>query len=149
MKDPYLKPVIFGGLFIALLTIVFALGLFLWAIVGGYVAVRIATKTTKEIMTFTDSVLIGLFTGIVGSVCIDLLMVISFSSVDNQKSLIRVLEKNWPKDVQPIPNLNEILPTVFITSSVLVIFIGIFFSVIGACIAMFITNKKNKKNVSV
>jgi len=147
MKDPYLKPVIFGGLFITLLTIVFALGMFLWAIVGGYIAVRIATKTTKEIMTFTDSLLIGLLTGIVGSICIDLLMVTSFSSADNQKSLIRILEKNWPKDVQPVPNLSEILPTVFITSSILVLFIGIFFSVIGACIGLYITSKKTKQKV--
>ena len=149
MKDPYLKPVIFGGLFITLLAIIFPLGMFLWAIVGGYVAVRIAAKTTKEIIAFIDSVLIGVFAGVVGGVCIDLLMVVSFSSAENQKSLITMLEKNWPKDVQPVPNLIEILPKVFITTSIFILFICVLFSVIGGCIGMFVTNKKNKTKVSV
>ena len=67
MKDPYLKPVIFSGLLITLLTIIFAPGIFLWAIVGGYVAVRISNKFTKETpqcgVSTTDALLVGLFSG--------------------------------------------------------------------------------------
>ena len=48
MKDPFLKPVILGALLTALLSLIFALGIILWAIIGGYVAVRLAYKLGKS-----------------------------------------------------------------------------------------------------
>ena len=143
MKDPYLKPVIFGGIFITLLTVIFAPGIFLWAIVGGYITVRIAKKITKEIISILDGLLLGLFSGILGGTCIDLLAILSFKVPENQRILIRTLEKNWPKDMA-IPNFNELLPSIFLTTSIFVILITIIFATIGGYIGILISKKKEK-----
>ncbi len=144
MKDPYLKPVIFSGLLIVTLTLIFALGLILWAIIGGFLAVRIAYKTTKEIISTIDGLLLGLFSGLVGATCVDLLTIISFSSHDNRSLLIRTMEKNWPKDI-PIPDFNTILPSVFFTTCLIIFLITVCSSVLGSYIGIVISRKKNKE----
>ncbi len=144
MKDPYLKPVILGGLFITLLSVIFAPGIFLWALVGGYITVRLAFKVTKEAVKLLDGLLLGLFAGLVGGTSLDILTLISFNSSENKQLLIRTLQKNWPKDVQ-IPNFNDILPTVFITTCFIIIIISITFSTIGSYIGVLLS-QKNKKN---
>jgi len=111
MKDPYLKPVIFGGLFIILLSLVFALGIFLWAILGGYLAVRIAGKITKDTISIMDGILLGIFTGALGGCGLTVITTASFRDYDNQQLLIRTLEKNWPKEMYPIPGFKEMLPS--------------------------------------
>lgn len=143
MKDPYLKPVIFGGLFITLLSIVFAPGIFLWASIGGYIAVRLANKITKEIIPIKDGLLMGLFSGIVGGTCLDILTFLSFKSSENQRLLIRNLEKNWPKEIA-IPDFKEILPTVFITTCIFIIIISIIFSILGGYIGSLISKRTKK-----
>ena len=144
MKDPYLKPVIFGGLLITILSIIFAPAIFLWAIIGGYVTVRIANKITKEIVSIYDGLFLGLFSGIIGGACLDILTFISFRSSDNQRVLIRTLEKNWPKEAPPISNISELLPALFLTTSILVIIITVLFAVIGSYCGILISRRKNK-----
>ena len=144
MKDPYLKPVIFGGLSITMLSIVFAPGIFLWAIIGGYVAVRTANKITKEVIPLVDGLFLSLFSGIIGGTCLDVLTLVSFRSSDNQKFLIETLEKNWPKGTSPMPNFPELLPTLFLTTSILVIIITVIFSAIGGYSGVLISRRKNK-----
>lgn len=143
MKDPYLKPVILGGLFITLLSVIFAPGIFLWASIGGYIAVRLAFKVTKEVIKLLDGLLLGLFTGLVGGTSLDILTLVSFNSAENKQLLIRTLKKNWPKDVQ-IPNFNEILPTVFITTCFIIIIVSLIFSTLGAYIGVLLSQKKKK-----
>ena len=147
MKDPYLKPVIFGGIFITLLSIIFAPGIFLWAGIGGYIAVRLANKITKEIIPVRDGLLMGLFSGIVGGSCLDILTLLSFKSPDNQRLLIRTLEKNWPKEIA-VPNFIEILPTVFITTCIFIIVISIIFGILGGYIGSVISKRTTKKTES-
>ena len=141
-NDPYLKPIIFSGLFIALLSIVCPLGIFLWAAIGGYIGVKLAYKVVNEVISISDSLLIGLFAGIVSGTSLDVLAVISFLSQDNKQTLLRMLKKNWPKDVKPLPDLNEILPTVFLTTSIFILLITIVFAVIGAAVGKYIIGKK-------
>lgn len=143
IKDPYLKPVIFGGLTTALLSIIFAPGIFLWAIIGGYVAVRLTNKLTKETVSTIDSFLLGLFSGIIGATCLNLITVISFNNSDNQRILIRTLEKNWPKDL-PIPELSNLLPKILIITCILIVVVAILFSIIGSYIGFFLTKRKKK-----
>jgi len=88
--------------------------------------------------------LLGLFAGLVGGTSLDILTLISFNSSENKQLLIRTLQKNWPKDVQ-IPNFNDILPTVFITTCFIIIIISITFSTIGSYIGVLLS-QKNKKN---
>ena len=140
MKDPYLKPVIFGGLFIALLSIIFAPGIFLWAIIGGYITVRLSYKLTKEIISLTDGLLMGLFSGALGGSVLDIISFLSFKNIENKQKLISALEKNWPKDMT-LPNFQEILPSVFLTTCLLIILISILFAVIGSGIGIIITKK--------
>lgn len=142
MKDPYLKPIVFAGLLISILSIICPLGIFIWSGVGGYIAIKLAHRTTKELLVLTDSLLIGLFAGVVSGTSLDVLAVVSFLSDDNKQTLLRMLKKNWPKDVKPMPDLNEILPTVFLTTSIFILLITIVFSVIGSLIGMYIVNKK-------
>lgn len=142
-KDPYLKPVLFGGLTTALLSIVFAPGIFLWSIIGGYVAVRLAYKLTKEIASTMDSLLLGLFSGIIGATCLNLATIISFNNTDNQRILIRTLEKNWPRDI-PIPELSDLLPKILLITSILVVIVAVLFSIIGSYVGLFLTKKKKK-----
>ncbi len=144
MKDPYLKPVIFGGLLITILSAIFAPAIFLWAIIGGYLAVRIANRTTKELINISDGLFLGLFSGIIGGTCFDILTLISFRSPDNQSLLIKTLEKNWPKEAAPIPDLPNILPALFLTTSVFVIIITIVFAVLGGYLGVLISRRKNK-----
>ena len=144
MKDPYLKPVIFGGLLITMLSVIFAPAIFLWAIIGGYVTVRIANKITKEIVPIRDGIFLGLFSGIIGGACLDILTLISFKSSDNQRLLIRTLEKNWPKEMTQMPNLSELLPALFLTTSIFVIVITVLFAVIGGYGGVLISRCKNK-----
>jgi len=143
MKDPYLKPVILGGLFITLLSVIFAPGIFLWASIGGYITVRLAFKVTKEVVKLLDGLLLGLFTGIIGGTSLDILTLISFNTSENKQLLVKTLKKNWPKDVQ-IPNFNEILPTVFITTCFIIIIISIVFSTLGGYIGVLLSQKKKK-----
>ena len=143
MKDPYLKPVIFGGLFTAILSIIFAPGIFLWALIGGYITVRLAFKVTKEAIKYLDGLLLGLLSGFTAGTCIDILTLISFNSAENKRLLIRTLEKNWPKDVQ-IPNFNDVLPSVFIMTCLLIILVCVIFSTVGSYIGTFISNRNKK-----
>lgn len=146
MKDPYLKPVIFGGLVVAVLSLIFAPGIFLWAALGGYVAIRLSYKLTKEIISIWDGILIGTFSGLIGGACLDIFTIISFRDSDNKRSLIRALEKSWPKDI-PVPDLTEILPSLFITTCILIILISVIFSIIGAYLGTVITKKKASKKI--
>ncbi len=143
MNDPYLKPVIFGGLLISILSVICPLGIFIWSGVGGYVAAKLVHRVTKELLLLTDSLLVGLFVGIVSGTSLDVLAIVSFSSDDNKQTLVRMLKKNWPKDVKPIPDLNEMLPAVFLTTSVFILLITILFSIIGSLVGMYIVNKKD------
>ena len=144
MNDPYLKPVIFGGLLITMLSVIFAPAIFLWAIIGGYIAVRVANNIIKEIISVSDGIFLGLFSGIIGGTCIDILTLVSFRSSENQHMLIRTLEKNWPKEASPMPNLPEILPTLFLVTGIFVIIIAILFAVIGGYCGVLISRRKNK-----
>ena len=146
MKDPYLKPVIFGGLLIAMLSVVFIPAIFLWAIIGGYVAVRLANKITKVIISVSDAIFLGLFSGIIGGTCLDILTLLSFRSPDNQSILIRTLEKNWPKEATPMPNLTNLLPALFLTTCIFVILITVLFAVIGGYLGVLISRRRNKIN---
>lgn len=143
MKDPYLKPVIFGGLLIAILSTIFSLGIFIWAAIGGYVTVRLANKITKEIISYLDGLLLGLLTGTVGGVCLDILTAFSFNDTSNKQLLIRTLEKSWPKDLKLL-DIKEALPSIFLITYVLIIIISVFFSLIGAFIGITISKQKPK-----
>ena len=147
MKDPYLKPVIFGGLLITMLSVIFAPAIFLWAIIGGYVAVRIANKITKESISLIDSLFLGFFSGIIGGTSLDILTLLSFKSPDNQRLLIRTLEKNWPKEISSMPNFPEILPALFLTTSVFIIFITVLFAVIGSYGGVLISRRKKSRDM--
>lgn len=142
LKDPYLKPVIFGGLTTALLSVVFAPGIFIWSIVGGYVTSRLSHKLTKEIFPLIDCFLLGLFSGIVGATVINIVTVFSFQNPENRRILIKTLEKNWPRDMTPIPDFSEVLPTIFLATSILIVVITVIFSTIGSYIGL-ILNKRN------
>ncbi|MBI3590023.1 MAG: hypothetical protein HY094_01430 [Candidatus Melainabacteria bacterium] len=144
MKDPYLKPVIFGGLFITMLSVVFAPGIFLWAIVGGYITVRLAKKLTKETIPLLEGLLLGLFSGVIGGTCLDVLTVISFKSPENQQLLIRTLEKNWPREIHPPANFHDILPSIFVTTCIFVVLISILFASIGGYIGTVISKQTKK-----
>ena len=144
MKDPFLKPVILSALLTAILSLIFALGIILWAIIGGYVAVRLAYKTTKETITLIDGLLLGLFSGIIGATCLDILTILSFSSHDNQNMLIRAMEKNWPKDMQ-IPDFNAMLPSIFFTTCMIIFLTTVVSSVLGSYIGILLSRKKGKQ----
>ncbi len=144
MKDPYLKPVILGGLFITLLSIVFALGIFLWAIVGGYITVRLTNKITKQAISVVDGLLIGLFSGIIGGCCLNIITTFSFKSFDNKRLLIRTLEQNWPKEMYPIPEFQEMLPSIFLTTCVIIMIITTGFALIGGLIGVLVSKRTNK-----
>lgn len=141
MKDPFLKPVILGGLFIALLSVIFAPGIFLWALIGGYITVRISSKITKEVFSLVDILLLGTLSGIIGGTCLDVITTLSFKTPENRHSLILTLEKNWPKDM-PVPNFNDILPSIFLTTCIFIVVISIVFAIIGAFIGRYISEKK-------
>lgn len=143
MKDPFFKPVILGGLLIALLSIIFAPGIFLWAAIGGYITVRLARKITKESLLFFDVLLLGVFSGIIGGALLDVITSFSFKSPENQRNIISILERNWPKEIS-YPNFNEILPSVFLMSCMFIILISILFSTIGAYVGMFVNKKTNQ-----
>ncbi len=142
IKDPYLKPVIFGGLLTTLLSVIFAPGIFLWSIIGGYVTVRVSNRATGGIVSILDSLFLGLFSGILGGVCLDILTIVSFQSSESQRILIRTLKANWPKDTAPIPNFVDILPTLFLTTSILVVIITILFSIVGSYLGVLISRRK-------
>ena len=144
MKDPYLKPVVFGGLLITILSVIFAPAIFLWAIIGGYVTVRIANKITKEIISVRDGLFLGLFSGIIGGTCLDILTLVSFRSNDNKQMLLRALEKNWPKEASQMPNFLELLPALFLITSIFAIIITILFAVIGGYSGVLISRRKKK-----
>ncbi len=144
MKDPFLKPVILGALLTSVLSLIFALGVILWAIIGGYVAVRLAYKTTKEAITLVDGLLLGLFSGIIGATCLDMLTVLSFSSHDNQNMLIRTMEKNWPKDIQT-PDFHLMLPSIFFTTCAIIFLVTVISSVIGSYIGIILSKKKGNQ----
>lgn len=146
MKDPYLKPVIFGGIIIAILSLIFAPGIVLWAALGGYIAVRLSYKSIKEIISIFDGILIGALSGLIGGGCLDVLTIITFKDPDNKGSLIRALERSWPKDLS-VPNLKEMLPSIFITTCILILLISVIFSIIGGYVGTFVTKKVTKKNI--
>ena len=105
-------------------------------------AVRIANKITKEIMSMRDGLFLGLFSGITGGTCLDILTLVSFRSTDNQRMLIRTLEKNWPKEAGSAPNFPELLPALFLTTSIFVIVIAVLFAVIGAYGGILVSRRK-------
>ena len=144
IKDPYLKPVILGGLVITGLSLVFSIGIFLWAIVGGYITVRLANKITEKAVSIGDGLLLGLFSGVVGGSLLNVITVIAFQSPENQRLLINTLEKNWPKEMHPIPHFKELLPSLFITVCIFIIIISILFALIGACIGSMISRNTKK-----
>lgn len=145
VKDPFLKPVILSGIFITLLSIIFAPGIFLWAGIGGYIAVRLAFKITKEIINIKDGLILGLMSGLLGGTCLDIFTVISFKTPENQRILLKTLEKNLPNDLSSTVNINEILPSILLITSLLIIIISCLFSVIGSYIGVLVS-KRNKKN---
>lgn len=145
MKDPYFKPVVFCGLMMTLLSIVFAPGIFLWAIVAGYIAVRLSYKLTKELITLTDSLLLGLFSGLVGGTLLNILAILSFKNPDNKKVLISTLKKNWPPDMQPMPEFSELLPSIFLSTCLIIIVVCVVFCVIGTFIGYITTKRKASK----
>ena len=145
MKDPFLKPVILGGLTITFLSATFAPGICLWAIIGGYLTTKLAIKISKEVITLTDGLLLGIFTGIIGGTSLDVLTIFSFNSPENKRLLIDALKKNWPKDLQT-PNFNDILPVVFLTTCFFIIIISIIFALIGVYAGIFAHNKKKRIN---
>ena len=142
MKDPYLKPVIFGGLFITILSLIFGLGIIIWSLIGGYITLRVANKITKEVVSLLDGLLLGIFSGIIGGTCLNILTFISFRTPDNQRLLIRILEKNWPKEITPPGNFHEILPSLFVTVCLFIIVITTAFSALGAYIGIIVSKKK-------
>ena len=144
MKDPYLKPVIFGGLFIVLLSIIFALGIFLWAIIGGYITVRLTNKITKQAISIIDGLLLGIFSGVIGGCCLNIITTVSFKSYDNKRLIIKTLEQNWPKDMYPIPEFKEMLPEIFLTTCVIILIVTIVFALIGGGIGVLVSKKTNK-----
>ena len=143
MKDPYLKPVIFSGLLITLLTIIFAPGIFLWAIVGGYVAVKLSYKLIKEIISIKDSLLLGLFSGIIGGTCLNLLSILTFNDPHNQKILISTLKNHWPNELA-VPDFYQMLPSIFFITCILIVLISVVFSVLGSYFG-FVMSKHDKK----
>ena len=143
--DPYLKPVIIGGLFNTILSMIFAPGIFIWSALSGYIAVITAYNLTRKLIPTIDGVLIGVFTGIFGGTFLDVLTIISLKTPENQRLIIRTLEKNWPKELSIPANLNEILPSVFITTSILIILVSIICAVVGSCLGMMITRKKKER----
>ena len=146
MKDPYFKPVIFSGLLITVLSIVFAPAIFLWALVGGYLAVRLAIKTAKHsAISVPDGAFLGLFSGLIGGACLDIITVISFNSFENRRLLIKTLEKNWPHDVQPLTNnIAEMLPAILTTTCLLVVVISTIFAILGAILGVVISRRRDK-----
>lgn len=144
MNDPFLKPVILGGLLISVLSIIFAPGIFLWAIVGGYITVRLSSKFTQETISKIDVLLLGLFSGIIGGTSLDMITALSFRSPENRQSLIRIIEKSWPKELSPISNLQELLPSLFFSTCIFIIFVTVLFSIVGAFIGLFISKKAKK-----
>ena len=142
MKDPFLKPVILGGILIALLSVIFAPGIFLWAITGGYLTVKAASKALNDVVTFMDGLLLGVFSGILGGVCLDMLAVISFNTSENHRLLLKTLEMNWPKDIQQPLNINAMLPSILFITCILIILISVIFSVIGSSCGVLLAKKK-------
>ena len=144
MKDPYLKPVIFGGLLITLLSLIFSIGIFLWAIIGGYITVRLANKFTEKAILITDALLLGLFSGIVGGSLLNILTILSFQSPDTQRLLIRTLEKNWPKEMYPIPEFKQLMPSIFITICIFIILSSSLFATLGGFIGIIVPKRIKK-----
>lgn len=142
MKDPYLKPVILGGMLIVILTIIFAPGIFIWAILGGYLSFNLAKKINKDSISLLECFLIGLFTGIIGGISLDLISAISFNSPESQKLLVDIIKTKWPSEL-PLPNIKEILPMVYALSSILILVISIIFSMIGSYVGLIISKKKH------
>ncbi|OGI19023.1 MAG: hypothetical protein A3B68_07405 [Candidatus Melainabacteria bacterium RIFCSPHIGHO2_02_FULL_34_12] len=147
MNDPFLKPVILGGLLITILSIVFAPGLFIWAIVGGFIAIRLASKVIAGKIPLMDTLLVGVFSGLIGGTCLDIITVISFNSPDNKIMLINALKKNWPIDI-PKPDFQQILPSIFFTTCALIVIASVIFAIIGSYLGTVIpkrsTNDKPK-----
>lgn len=147
MKDPYLKPVILGGLVIALLSMIFAPGIFIWAIIGGYVAVRLSNKNIKELISYIDTLILGILTGITGGTLLDIFSAFSFYSVENKRLLITTLEKSWPKEMYPKPDFYEAFPSIFLITCIMIIIISILFAIIGAFAGLYISKKKAAKKI--
>ena len=142
IKDPFLKPVIFGGLIITMLSIIFAPAIFLWSVIGGFIAIRMVSKLSEEVASILDSVLVGLFTGVIGGTCINILAVLSFRDPENKRALIQTLEKNWPPDMTPMPNFAETLTSILFTTCLLIIGICVAFSILGSFIGYKVNMKK-------
>lgn len=145
-KDPYLKPVILSGLFITFLSIIFAPGVFLWAAIGGYIAVRLSEKITKETINYTEGILLGAFSGLISGACLDILTLISFKSPENKRLLMKTLEKSWPQDTQLPTNLSDMLPSIFITTCIFIVIISVLFAILGSYIGILISKRKRVNN---
>ena len=147
MNDPYLKPVILGGILIAILSIIFAPGIFIWAGIGGYITTRLVFKMTKETIKYTEGLLLGLMSGLLSCTLLDIFTVISFKSPENERIIMRLLEKNLPKDVSMPQDLSQIFPSVMFTTCLIIIIICALFAIIGGYIGVLISNKtKTNKN---
>lgn len=144
-KDPYLKPVIFGGLIIAFLSMLLPPAIFVWSTAGGFIAHKLALKFSKEKITAFDCLLISTFSGVLGGACIDVITALSFRLPENQELLIKTIEKNWPASTPKIDNLSQLLPSIFITTCILIVIITIIFSILGGYLSFFL-NKKKMKN---
>ena len=112
--------------------------------VGGYIAVRMSSKILNTSISNLDSTLIGLFSGLFGGACVNIIIVLSFNNSENKRGLISVLEKNWPLDMQPIPNFSEILPLILLSTCLVILIVTILFSIVGSLIAQVVYKKKFK-----
>jgi len=113
----------------------------LWAIIGGYITVRLANKLTKEFVSLGDSLLLGISSGIVGGTCLNILTVLSFNDQENKRFLIATLKNNWPKD-HPIPDFSNNLASIFFITCIFIILVTIAFSVLGGYLALLISKRK-------
>ena len=145
IQDPYLKPVLISGLLIVFLSVLFSPAIFLWALIAGFLAVRLAQKKSKDLLPLMDAVLLGLFSGLVGGALLNLIIVFTFSSFDSQRLLVSMIEKNWPSDMVKVPNIQELIPSLLLFVSLLVFLISSLLSALGGLLGVVIKNRANQK----
>ena len=144
-QDPYLKPVLISGLLIVFLSVLFSPAIFLWALIAGFLADRLAQKKSKDLLPLMDAVLLGLFSGLVGGALLNLIIVFTFSSFDSQRLLVSMIEKNWPSDMVKVPNIQELIPSLLLFVSLLVFLISSLLSALGGLLGVVIKNRANQK----
>ena len=144
IKDPYLKPVLVSGLLIVFLSVLCSPAIFLWALIAGFLAVRLAQKVSKDMVSLLDAVLLGLFSGLVGGALLNLIIVFTFSSFESQRLLVSMIEKNWPNDITQMPNVQELIPTLLLFISLLVFIISSVLSALGGLLGVTVKIRANK-----